>query len=57
MGYLPSGSVSGSRGHHDGLFDDVDREFDETMPAGVPFLHITRDGDSMVLRADPADEP
>lgn len=39
------------------LFDDVDREFDETMPAGVPFLHITRDGDSMVLRADPADEP
>jgi hypothetical protein len=39
------------------LFDDIDREFDETMPTGVPFLHVSRDGNTMVLQADPAAEP
>jgi hypothetical protein len=43
---------------HVRLFDDVDREFTETVPAGsVPFLGISRDGNVMVLRADSMAEP
>lgn len=39
------------------LFDDVDREFTGTVPSGVPFLTIARDGNVMVLQADPTAEP
>jgi hypothetical protein len=38
------------------LFDEIDREFD-TAPASAAFLRIRRDGDSIVLQADPAAEP
>jgi hypothetical protein len=41
------------------LFDEVDRESDNAVPSGVPFLRITTEtnGKALVLRADPAAEP
>ena len=45
------------------LLGEIDREFDlpernASLPAGVPFLRIERDGEgAVVLRADPAAEP
>ena len=38
------------------LFDEVDRTFAE-FPDGLPFVRLTRDGDTLVLQADPAAEP
>ena len=38
------------------LFDEIDREFDAT-PASGAFMRISRDGDAIVLQADPAAEP
>jgi len=42
---------------HVRLFDDIDRELDGTVPAAMPFLSISRDGDTMILRADAGAEP
>ncbi len=41
------------------LFDELDREADNAVPTGVPFLHVTTeaDGKALVLRADPTAEP
>jgi hypothetical protein len=39
------------------LFDDIDREFDAATAASTPFLRLSRDGDVMVLQADPTAEP
>jgi len=41
------------------LFDEIDREFDGSVPSGLPFLRITAepDGKALVLKADPAAEP
>src|SRR5262249_14887687 len=41
------------------LFEEIDREFDGSVPSGLPFLHITTepDGKALVLKADPAAEP
>ena len=38
------------------LFDEVDRTFAE-LPATLPFVRVTRDGDTLVLQADPTAEP
>jgi hypothetical protein len=38
------------------LFDEVDRQFAE-LPTSLPFLRLTRDGDTLVLQADPTAEP
>jgi hypothetical protein len=38
------------------LFDEVDREFAE-LPADLPFVRVTRDGDTLVLQADPSAAP
>jgi hypothetical protein len=41
------------------LFDEIDREFDGSVPSGLPFLHIATepDGKALVLKADAAAEP
>jgi hypothetical protein len=39
------------------LFGEIDREFDATSQPHVPFLHIVRDGEALVLRADQSAEP
>jgi hypothetical protein len=41
------------------LFDEIDREFDGTVSASLPFLHVAMaaDGRALVLKADPAAEP
>lgn len=39
------------------LFDEIDRELDETKSATLPFVLVSRDGESMVLTADPSFEP
>lgn len=39
------------------LFGDVVREFGDPVPAGMPFVRATRDGDTLVLQADPSAEP
>jgi hypothetical protein len=36
------------------LFGEVVHELDDPALAGVPFLHIAREGDVLVLKADPA---
>jgi hypothetical protein len=38
------------------LFGEVEREFAE-FPASLPFVRLTRDGDTLVLQADPSAEP
>ena len=38
------------------LFGEVDRTFAE-LPATLPFVRVTRDGDTLVLQADPTAEP
>jgi hypothetical protein len=38
------------------LFDEVDREFTE-LPTDLPFVRVTRDGDTLVLQADPSAAP
>jgi hypothetical protein len=38
------------------LFGEVDRTFAE-FPASLPFVRLKRDGDTLVLQADPAAEP
>jgi hypothetical protein len=40
-------------------FDEIDREFDDEVPASLPFLHIVTedDGKALVLKADPTLEP
>ena len=39
------------------LFGEVVREFAEPLPGGIPFVRVTRDGDVLVLQADPSAEP
>jgi hypothetical protein len=41
------------------LFDEIDRQFDRAVPAGVAFLRVTLDDDgkTLVLQADPMAEP
>jgi hypothetical protein len=39
------------------LFGEIDREFDATSQPNLPFLHIVRDGEALVLRADQSAEP
>jgi hypothetical protein len=39
------------------LFGDVLREFAEPVPASLPFVRATRDGDMLVLQADPSAGP
>lgn len=41
------------------LFDEIDRELDDTVSAGLPFLHVAMDADgrALILKADPAAEP
>jgi hypothetical protein len=38
------------------LFDEVDRTFAE-FPDSLPFVRLTKDGDTLVLQADPTAEP
>ena len=38
------------------LFDEVDRSFAE-LPDSLPFVRLKRDGDTLVLQADPTAEP
>lgn len=41
------------------LFDEIVREFDQTVPSGLPFLRVELDADGkiLVLQADPTAEP
>lgn len=41
------------------LFDEIVREFDQTVPSGLPFLRVELDpgGRTLVLQADPTAEP
>ena len=41
------------------LFDEIVREFDQTVPTGLPFLRVELDADGkiLVLQADPTAEP
>jgi hypothetical protein len=38
------------------LFDEVDRSFAD-LPDTLPFVRLKRDGDTLVLQADPTAEP
>jgi len=39
------------------LFGEVMRELADPLAGGIPFVRVTRDGDVLVLRADPSAEP
>jgi hypothetical protein len=39
------------------LFGEVVREFADPIPSGMPFLRITREGNVLVLQADPLAGP
>lgn len=39
------------------LFGELVREFDDPIQNGIPFLRITRDGDVLMLQADPSVGP
>jgi hypothetical protein len=52
---LPLESDAAERKLYVRLFGEIDRELDEAGPGDLPFLRLVRDGDVLVLRADPAE--
>jgi hypothetical protein len=52
---MPLEPDAAERKLHVRLFGEIDRELDEAAPGGLPFLRVARDGEMLVLQADPTE--